>query len=332
MKNKIIILTFAAISFISCKEKANEELIVEDNNKTAPTYAEISVKDGGNWIEAERRYEGGEFKNISKLEVPALHTDHSYFIRYEGPGWENSQIGYRIYLDWRNAIDIFGKKVDSLVLPQVGQDGFDSYHEDAPWGQDILKAGKSLGIGSYGRFVNDSVAHFREVENTFAEVVNSEGVSTVNIQYKGWKTGDVTTNLDSRLSIFPADRFTKAELTTSSEIEGLCTGIVKFDDIPLLQKTSPSGNWKYIATYGTQTLVNDNDKLGMAIFYKTDEVQEEKEGPFDHLLIFKPTTNKITYYFLGAWEQEKNGIKNQAEFLADLDKKLVLLDEKGILE
>jgi hypothetical protein len=332
MKNKIVILTFAAISIISCKEKVNEELSVDETNTAATTYAEISIKDGGKWIEEERKYEGGEFKNISKLELPAIHTDHSYFIRYEGPGWENPQIGYRLYLDWRNAIDIFGKKVDTLVLPQIGQDGFDSYHEEAPWGQDILKAGKSLGIGSYGRYVNDSVAHFREVENTLAEVVNSVGNSTVYIQYTGWKTGDVTTNLDSRLSIFPGDRFTKAELTTSNEIEGLCTGIVKFDDISLMLKVSPSGDWKYIATYGTQTLVNDKDKLGMAIFYKTDEVQEEKEGPFDHLLIFKPTTNKITYYFLGAWEQERNGIKNQAEFLADLDKKLVILDEKGILE
>ncbi len=93
MKNKIIILTFAAISFISCKEKVNEELIVKDNNKTVTTYAEISIKEGGKWIEEERRYEGGKFKNISKLELPAIHTDHSFYIRYEGPGWENSQIG-----------------------------------------------------------------------------------------------------------------------------------------------------------------------------------------------------------------------------------------------
>ena len=331
MKNKIVILTFAVISFISCKEKKHEDS-VDETNTVATTYAEISIKEGGKWNEEDRIYEGGKFKNISKLDLPAVHTDHSWFIRYEGPGWENSQIGYRLYLDWRNAIDIFGKKVDTLVLPKVGTDGFDSYHEDAPWGQDILKAGKSLGIGSYGRFENDSVSHFREVEKTFAEVVNSKGVSTVNIQYTGWKTGEVTTNLDSRLSIFPGDRFTKAELTTSSAIEGLCTGIVKFDDIALMQKNSPSGDWKYIATYGTQTLVNDTDKLGMAIFYKSAEVQEEEEGPFDHLLIFKPTTNKITYYFLGAWEQEKNGIKNEAEFLTDLDKKLELLDEKGILE
>jgi hypothetical protein len=36
--------------------------------------------------------------------------------------------GYRLYLDWRNAFDILEKK-EVIVLPLVGQDGFDSYHE-----------------------------------------------------------------------------------------------------------------------------------------------------------------------------------------------------------
>ena len=154
---------------------------------------------------------GTSFKNINSLQVPKEHTDHSWFIRYEGPGWENSQIGYRLYLDWRNAIDIFGKKVDSLVLPFVGQDGFDSYHEPTPWGQDILKAGKSMGIGGYGRLVNDTVAHFQSVKNTFAKVENSNKSSSVNISYEGWNTGDETINLNSLMAMDPQGILNKAK-------------------------------------------------------------------------------------------------------------------------
>ena len=320
--------------FFSCKEKENN---TKENNqitvegKPSSTYAEISIKEGGSWDKQNRTYVDGTFKNVESLDLPAEHTDHSWYIRYEGPGWENKQIAYRLYLDWRNAIDIFGKKVDTLVLPQVGQEGFDSYHEPAPWGQDILKAGKSLGIGGYGRFTGDTIAHFRKVAQTNVEVSNEEAQSSVSINYSGWETGDVKTDLKSVISIFPEDRFMKVQLTPSTEFKGLATGIVKFNDIPLLQETSTSGDWAYIATYGTQTLVSDQDLLGMAIFYKTKQA-EVTEGPFDHLLVFKPSTETQTYYLLGAWAQEPGGITDEQAFKKDVSSKLKSLNDKGALE
>ena len=326
---KIGILSIVILSIFSCKLNQTSKTL----NTNLKTYAELSIAQGGEWIDGPRGHKeynaGTSFKNVNSLQVPKEHTDHSWYIRYEGPGWENNQIGYRIYLDWRNAIDIYGKKVDSLVLPYVGQDGFDSYHEPAAWGQDILKAGKSMGIGGYGRLVNDTIAHFQNVKNTFAKIENNKTNSSVNITYEDWNTDDATINLNSKLTIFQKDRYTKAELTPSKEITGICTGIVKFKNIPLVKKES--SKWAYIATYGNQTLVSNTDKLGMAIFYKLDEVAQQKTGIDDHLVVFKPTNKTITYYFLGAWEQEQNGIKTQEAFIADLDKKLETLNKDNSL-
>ncbi|MEX2336446.1 MAG: DUF4861 family protein [Fulvivirga sp.] len=333
IKLQLTILALAVLT-VSCKENKEqdkqEEVTETEQKEERTTYAEISVKKGGTW--EGREYKDGEFENVSRVDVPEEHTDHSWYIRYEGPGWENSQVGYRLYLDWRNAIDIFGKKTDTMVLHQVGQDGFDSYHEEADWGMDILKAGQSLGIGSYGRFMNDSVAHFREVENTVAEVSNSEGSSEVKIEYSGWKTGDKTIDLTTTLSIFEEDRFTKAELAPSEAISGLTTGIVKFDDVELIKKESEDGQWAYIATYGAQTLVDDEDQLGMAIFYNLEEIEEVTEGPHDHLVVFKEQEAPVTYYFLAAWEQEPGGITSKEDFEANLNQKLETLQENGKLE
>lgn len=333
-KSTIVLLAVISAVIFSCKGNSEEKETATETSQsssfTEKTYAEISVKKGGEWQGKE--YVGGEFENVKELTLPKGHTDHSYFIRYEGPGWENAQVGFRLYLDWRNAIDIFGKKTDTMVLPGVGQDGFDSYHEMAPWGMDILKAGQSLGIGSYGRFMNDSVAKFRNVANTQAQISNSDARSEVQITYTGWKTGTETIDLVSTLSIFPEDRFTKVKLKPSTLLEGLTTGIVKFDNIDLIQKQSENGTWGYIATYGAQTLVDENDQLGMAIFYMLSEVEEIREGPHDHLIIFKATGEPVTYYLLAAWEQEPNGLKTSEEFFADLDSKLVTLDENGRLE
>ena len=57
------------------------------------TQAELSYKTGGEW--KNREYVGGSFQNTQFLRVPPEHKDHSWFIRYEGPGWESDKVGYR---------------------------------------------------------------------------------------------------------------------------------------------------------------------------------------------------------------------------------------------
>jgi hypothetical protein len=49
-------------------------------------------------------------------------------------------------LDWNVCME----KTEAIILPQVGQDGFDSYHEMSDWGSDILKAGRSELVPSIG--------------------------------------------------------------------------------------------------------------------------------------------------------------------------------------
>jgi hypothetical protein len=288
------------------------------------TYAEISIKEDGEW--KDRKYEGGTFTNVPSLKLPLQHTDHSNYIRYEGPGWESEKIAYRLYLDWRNAIDLFGKIKDSLVLAGVGQDGIESYHNLTAWGQDILKVGESLGIGSIGRWDNKEVLHFKEVDSTLVSVYNSLTRSSVNINYYGWKTSSEKINLSSKLTIEPGKRYTKHTIQASKEIKGLCTGIVNHQ-MKLLKKESENKKWAYIATYGQQSIVPDN--LGMAIFYMNADAESLFDWEFDHLIVFKPTKKPICFYFLGAWEKEENGIKTEKEFISYLDGLLALLNKKN---
>lgn len=326
---KFLAMSFFLLSFIACKINKKEAVSQSEKaTEKTKTYAEISIAQGGEWIDGTRghkEYSGGFFKNIQSLKVPKEHTDHSWYLRYEGPGWESNKVGYRLYLDWRNAIDIFGKVTDSMILSKVGQDGFDSYHEPQSWGQDILKVGNGLGIGSVGRLVDNKVLHFKEVDSTFASVENTSNSSSVIINYNGWKTGDARIDLKSVLSIKPDSRITKHTIQSSEEIKGIVTGIVNHK-VDYFQKESENKKWGYIATYGKQTLVPDN--LGMAIFYEVATTTEVKKGEFDYLIEFKPTTKPISYYFLGAWEQEVNGIKTQDEFIKYLDAKLVELSTK----
>lgn len=78
------------------------------------------------------------------------------------------------------------------------------------------------------RYQNNENALFqKKVEKTSVKLENSAKKSVVNINYKGWETLNDKIDLTTKLEIFPNERFTKATVTPSKSISGICTGIVK---------------------------------------------------------------------------------------------------------
>lgn len=293
----------------------------------AKTQAEISVKQGGKWD--NNKYVGGTFKNIENLRVPDEHTDHSFYIRYEGPGWESDRVGYRFYLDWRNAIDIFGKRVDTLVLQSVGLDGFDSYHQMADWGVDILKVGSSLGIGSIGYWDGTMANRVAKTDSVFCKIEYSGIIeSSIITSYYGWKINDKNIDLTSTLTIQAGSRLTLHELTLSDKLPNVCTGIVKHDNakIVLPEDTQDNNKWTYFSTYGKQTL--EDDLLGMVIFYEKKDLIKIAEDKNSHVVVLATDNNDARYYFGAAWEHEYHGLKNEMEFKQYLDNQLKILNSE----
>lgn len=296
------------------------------------TQAMISVKKGGEWIwvtkssgKQQYEYRGGTWEDVKELKVPKQHTDHSFDIRIEGPGWESDKIGYRFYLDWRNAIDLFGKKVDTLVLQNVGLDGFDSYHEMAGWGVDILDVGNSLGVGSMGHWAVNRANRVEKTDSLFSRVDCSGTLeSQITTIYSGWETDEGKTGLTSRLSIRAGSYLTKNELELSKPLNNICTGIVKFPDTTVLKSDNAGGPWAYLATFGKQTIQGDD--LGMAVFYNQGDLIELADDSLNHVVILKPKDNKLTYYFGAVWEQDSSHIKTVAEFDNFLKSQLELLN------
>ena len=317
---------------ISTDLKANEtkEITITFADENAKpnfkkrTQAEISHKVNGEW--KDRKYIGGTFENVTTLTAPEQHTDHSYFIRYEGPGWESDKVGYRFYLDWRNAVDIFGKKTSDMVLQDVGQDGFDSYHEPAAWGMDILKVGKSLGLGAIGFWDEKQAVRVEKTSGLQCDILQN-GVlqSKIRTVYSDWDLNDIKTTLTSDLTIQAGSRLTRQDIALSENLPNICTGIVKHEDTEIfIQKPKNNDSWGYIATFGKQSLNEDN--LGMVVFIKGDQFVDFQEDEHSHIVVLKPIDKKVSYYFAAAWEQETNGIKDLVAFKTYLQNTTAILN------
>jgi hypothetical protein len=292
------------------------------------TQAELSVKFGGKWV--DHKYVGGTFHNIDALRIPPEHTDHSEYIRYEGPGWESDKVGYRFYLDWRNASDIYGKKTSELVLQNVGQEDFETYHHMADWGMDILKVGESLGIGSIAWWDGTRAVRVAVTDSIHCRIATvGPLLSRIRTDYFNWKFGSNSLNLHSDLSICAGSRLSRQELQLSGEADNLCTGLVKLPDTEMVPPPA-SGAWSWLATWGMQSL--NNDRLGMAILYRRADLIEQTEDSLSHVVVLQPSGGHVVYYFLAAWELEPGGVTSKEAFAAALAETAARLNQPVIIE
>lgn len=305
---------------------SNSPALFNARQLSKQTRAEISHKVGGEWQDA--KYIGGSFQNVTELTPPAQYTDHSEWIRYEGPGIESDKVGYRIYLDWRNGFDVFGNKTGQPVLHQVGLDGYQSYHAMADWGMDLLKVGKSLGAGGYGYWDGAKVQLVSELSGHTAKVIeDGELYSALQIQYKDWQIAGKTLDLTANLSMTAGSRLVHTRLSLSEPLDNLAIGLVKLPDTNLLQGKLdiPGHSWTYLATYGEQTLTGGNDKLGLAILFKRGANQAISSDANSHVAVMSVAGTELEYYFLAAWDGEPGGITSEAEFVKYLEQQVEIL-------
>lgn len=284
------------------------------------TYAELSHKIGGRF--EGHKYEGGySWVKPNYISLPGSFRDHSYYIKYEGPGWENDKIAFRFYLDNRNAIDVFGKKTSEIVLPGVGIDGFENYHHMSYWGMDNMKVGKALGIGSIAIWNSEKAVRVEKKDSVTCFIPADGKIrSQVKTIYYGWDANGTKCNLTSLISIDAGSRASHMELLTDNKTDNIATGIIKNKNAELIIGNDKNSNWSYIATFGKQSL--NNDMQGLAVFFRNNQLIEITGDELNHIVVLSPIDNYTEYYFMPTWELDKEPVITKNDFINCIDEVL----------
>lgn len=290
--------------------------------QTQRAHAEISIQKGGSLKDG--KYQGGQFTSVNEQVMPEDHKPGNMLFKFEGPGWESDKVAYRLYFDHRNVIDVFGKKVPDMVLPEVGKMGY-SYHKEAPWGLDILKVGPSLGMAGFGAYENGQVKRVSQVDSRKVSI-NKKGplLAQLTLEHANWQLDKVTTDVTSTLSIMAGSKLTHNQITLTNPLETITTGIVKHEGTELIKSSNSNGDWGYLATFGKQSYLKD--ELGMAVFYNKSQLKTLTEDDHSQLVLLDASSKSVDYYFMASWAQDGDAIKEKALFIKELNQQLALLN------
>ncbi|TDD95723.1 DUF4861 domain-containing protein [Flavobacterium cellulosilyticum] len=240
----------------------------------------------------------------------------------DGPTWENDKVGFRHYLDGRNAKDVFGKRIPAITPENVGINSAgaveDNYHQMYDWGRDIFPVGNSAGLGGYALSVNNEITRLgiittdklNNIEKTTFKIV-SEGPenSILNYKYYNWKVSGNQYQVNETTSIWPGMYGYKNTVSING-ITGNETFLIALSNINNQKglKVIEVGDWVCLIqhdnlTYnrewilGTAIIVPKKDYLGYIEAPKTGQLTDS------YLAKFKIENNKpISYYAIAGWE------------------------------
>lgn len=262
------------------------------------------------------------YQSVDEFTVPASHEIGDGMMPYEGIGWENGYVGYRMYFDGRLVSDIFGKQVSEPVLGQIAEYG--SYHALAPWGMDVLKVGPSLGLGGIGIMRDGQPTQFGAVPDLSARIASSGGntgaftITAAGISAPGGGVG----GFSAEYAIGADSPVTRVKVSASRDLP-LATGVVMHEGAQLLQSEYPAGDWRYIATWGDKQSEN-KDGLGMAVFYRSSQATFGGLANSTQFVTFNGP--EFEYAFLAVWERDPSGVTSLDAFEAFLSRELAALN------
>ncbi|MDC7675964.1 glycoside hydrolase family 88 protein [Asticcacaulis machinosus] len=283
--------------------------------------AVLNVQQGGTL--KDNRLQGGTFKLMDSYAVPADHFLHDGLMAFEGLGWESDLIGYRIYLDERMAIDIFGKRTPDAVLHTLGK-GADDYHDMAPWGMDIFKVGNTVGLGSVGRLRDNKAVQLGKSAISVRVIGNDPAQAITEVKNADLDGGK--TDLTTQFSIRSGSALTRVSAKATGAGDPFVTGVIKHPGVTVITSDADPNGWAYVATWGKQSLVNDD--LGIAVFYKPAAVTGAPSDDGASLYVTFKDPKLMDYAFGAAWVQDRQGVGSLEDFRSWLNERRVELSSQ----
>jgi len=266
----------------------------------AQVYAQMKLRD------SRLRYPKINEVEFDGAALPAATYDAIYG---HGVMWESEYVGFRIYMDHRQSIDLYGKKHAQLELDST------NFYSNAEWlakgyGEDILWVGQSVGAGSFRGYRDGQPVYIDSVSARGQRVMEKgPQKAVVEVWDKDWKINGKTLQMRQVYSMESGHR----DVTVDIYLEGannsdvFATGAQKLEmeNEGFMLSHGLVGSWgRNIPEKGRPELV---EGVGIGVYVPKEYLVEVKEDEYSYLCLVHPVDGHIRYHLVVAADMQLDG-------------------------
>lgn len=275
-----------------------------------------------------------KFPDLLRVEAKGS-TNLFNDIYMHGVTIESELVGYRIYFDERQNIDLYGKKYRRIELPET-QFYTTAEQLKAGYGVDVLWAGKAMGCGSLKRNGADKVANWTDVGIRGQRVVTTGPLRTVIEVYDigremfGHSGSFFEETTRQYYTLVAGHRDLQVDVNTDRGYHTYCTGVQKVGVTAedSVRRGHKSEGWirdGIAASWGCdypdmgKKHIWAPEAIGMAVYVPQMYVEKSFEDELNYVYVLRPKKEKIRYYVSFCADKEERGYHNAHDWFASLD-------------
>lgn len=240
-----------------------------------------------------------------------------------GAVMESSRNAWRIYIDNRQSIDLYGKKRPALELDVTGFYTTPEQYAEG-YGRDILWAGKSVAAGSFRGLTGGNPATIDTVASRTQRIVATGPVrSIIEVVDKGWEINGRKVDMTQRYTQYGANPWFEVDVTLKGEgaDQVFATGAQKIGDAG--GEGFADGN--LVGSWGTNLPEKQypelTETLGIGVAVNPANFALSREDDLNYLVELKPDGDgRIKYYVNFVSAMEPKAPKDLAEWTQRLAK------------
>ena len=261
----------------------------------------------------------GQHPEVSSITYPgnADLLDMYNSLYGHGAVFESELAAFRIYMDNRQSIDIYGKTHPRLEMDHTG---FYTTKEQLAqgYGCDILWAGQSVGAGSFRGYQNEKPCYIDTVAWRRQTVLASGPVrAIVEVADGQWTYNGHPLQMRQRYTLYAGHRDVEVSVDISGSLPGdtFCTGIQKLESEPsgFMQEDGLCGSWG--CNVPEKSEPDHREWVGLGLYAAPGNRIGMEEDDFNYLTLLQPDKDRqIRYRLTVCARREKDGFKTAQEW------------------
>lgn len=253
--------------------------------------------------------------DISSIE--SLGTSNIFNSLYHhGACFESESVGFRIYADSRQNVDVYGKRSHRLELATTKFNST-ARHLASGYGHDVLWIGRSIGCGTLREWAANGVMEMCDVQRRGQRILAYGPLRTiVEVTDKGWHSSQC---LRTSYTLYAGHRDVLVEVETSeplTEDRKLCTGVQKIGATPqgIMRHNGIIASWGCDwPDYGKKDLYKQQS-VGLAVFVPKQFRYKNIEDSLQYISIINAAGRRTFHYWFSACaDMEENSDCHSAQ-------------------